>query len=87
MNAYKPSSVSPPGWTIMDVLFAQPGGADAFVYAASAATDIGTKKALGLIDGSTEITPEIAEFLGEFIGPDADFWLRREKTYRESLNG
>ncbi|MNG32485.1 hypothetical protein D3C84_1185070 [compost metagenome] len=39
-----------------------------------------------LFDGSAEITEQLAHQLSAVIGPDPEFWIVRERQYREDVS-
>lgn len=83
MNQYNPDSVSPPGETISDILSDR--GLTTVQFAEALQIDQIT--AWGLYSGSTRIDEAIADKLAEFTGASCEFWLTRERLYREAVEG
>jgi len=81
MTEYKPDYVSPPGETLEEILI------DCDMSRAELAEElkICTGAVSGIIKGSHPITPRIAEKLKDIFGVSVEFWLAREKRYREHL--
>lgn len=79
---FAPNWVSPPGDTIADVLEERGWTQDEL------ARRLGyTEKHVSqLINGKAAITEDIASRLERVLGGTANFWLRKEATYRERLN-
>ena len=82
MNQYNPDWVSPPGETISDILSDR--GLTTTQFAEAVQMDQMT--AWGLYSGSTVIDDAIAVKLESFTGASREFWLTRERLYRESLS-
>ncbi len=80
-NIYRPTTVSPPGATIADLL--EERGMKRTDLAARAGRPV--QKISDLIKGKISITPETAIQLERVLGPSAEFWLSREARYREWL--
>lgn len=80
-NEFKPDWVSPPGDTVRDILEEKGISIEQF------ATTMGwaSRHALGFLDGAIALTEEIAEALARHFGGTKDFWLAREKAYREDF--
>jgi len=80
-NEYYPDTVSAPGDTLLDVL------EDRGMSQAQLATRMGRpKKTINeIIKGKAAITPETAIQLERTLGISADFWSRRESSYRAFL--
>ncbi|MBI1944703.1 MAG: helix-turn-helix domain-containing protein [Deltaproteobacteria bacterium] len=81
-NFYRPSTVSLPGETLVDVL------AKRGMSQAELAQRMGRpKKTINeIVKGKTVITPDTALELERVLSePTASFWLSREQQYRESL--
>jgi plasmid maintenance system antidote protein VapI len=38
-----------------------------------------------LVEGKDTLTDQAAEMLGKIIGPNKDFWIRREMQYKEKV--
>ncbi len=80
-NQYKPTSVSPPGDTLRELL------EEKNMSQAELAERMGRpRKTINeIIQGKTVITSETALQLEHVLGSPASFWLRRESHYREYL--
>lgn len=78
---FNPNWVSIPGSTIQDVIIAKK------ISIAKVATQMKrTKKFVDdLINGQEAITNDVATGLADCLGANANFWLSREKQYREAL--
>ena len=76
-NEYEPDWVSPPGDTIRDALeesncpLSRPQMTDAQFE--------------DLLSGKLEIDDSLAQALSDLYGPTKDFWINRERQYREYL--
>lgn len=81
-SMFQPTWVSPPGETILDIL------SDREISPECLARNIGydLNGIKALFNGSHEISELLAHKLAEAIGPDAEFWLTREKQYREDVS-
>lgn len=79
-NEFNPDWVSPPGDTIEDILKEKGMCWGELIHH----MDI-DGETWGLHDGSTVIDHEVAVKLAEILGGTVEFWLAREKRYRESL--
>lgn len=81
-SMFQPTWVSPPGETILDIL------SDREISPESLARNIGydINGINSLLNGSHEISDLLAHQLADAIGPDADFWITREKQYREDVS-
>ncbi|MBI6703294.1 ImmA/IrrE family metallo-endopeptidase [Pseudomonas viridiflava] len=79
---FQPTWVSPPGETILDILY------DRQISPESLAEHIGydAKNISALFNGREEISERLAQRLAAAIGPDAEFWLNREKQYRDDVS-
>lgn len=83
MNQYSPDSVSPPGETIFEVANEQ-------VYLLyNLEKDLGLCHAevINLLMGHLPIDARIARALEYLFGVPTDFWIERERLYRDSLKG
>jgi len=80
-NTYHPDFVSPPGETLQAILDHRRQHAASF--ARLVGLPLGT--VLGILDGTTPITEAIAEVLAQGTGTSAQFWLRRDRHYREGM--
>ncbi|WP_339503775.1 ImmA/IrrE family metallo-endopeptidase [Pseudomonas sp. RL_105y_Pfl2_101] len=81
-QAFQPSWISPPGDTILDIL------SDREITPKLLADSMGCELASVelLFDGSAEITEQLAHRLSAVIGPDPEFWIVRERQYREDVS-
>lgn len=79
---FQPTWISPPGETILDIL------SDREISPECLARNIGydLNGVTALFNGSQEISEHLAYRLADAIGPDAEFWLTREKQYREDVS-
>lgn len=75
MNEYFPDYSCPPGDTILDILIGQ------FADELLVTQDYAEK----LIRADIEIDEELAEKLASHLGSTPQFWLEREKQYRDAL--
>ena len=73
-TSFEPDWRSPPGDTIKEIM--QERG----LSPADLVT--GLKFVDDLLDGSQEITPNIAKRLSNFLGASQEFWLARDAHYR-----
>ena len=78
MSEYKPPIVSPPGDTIIETMKAK----HISQMELSRRTGIRPYDIKLLLRGEFEITQDVAEKLSEVLGCPVDFWLNREKAYR-----
>jgi HTH-type transcriptional regulator/antitoxin HigA len=78
MEEFKPNWKSPPGDTINDILEERRYSLLSF----SQKMRMTSTEIDRLLDGSMEITLEIARKLSETIGGTTEFWLERERLYR-----
>ncbi len=81
MNEYAPTSVSPPGATISDLLEMH------HLQPSELATRLGVDEAhvAKLLVGDATIDEALAEQLAEHIGGTTRFWLARERYYRRRM--
>lgn len=79
--AFNPDWLSPPGETISDILHERNVTAQTFAGTIGKPVD----EVLGLIEGREIITPCLARKLESTLGGSVQFWLAREKRYREGL--
>lgn len=84
-NQYDPDTASHPGETLADILDKKGISPDDFEI--NSYEDGLYIPAQGIIDGKTEITPEIARLLNKHLGmstgTSADFWINRQRVYDE----
>ena len=78
---YTPDEVSPPGATLLDVL------EERDMPQAELARRMGRPKPAisEIINGKKAIPPETAIQLERVLGVSSEFWIRRERQYREFL--
>lgn len=79
---FQPNWASTPGDTIADILKERDLSLQLFAKKMNSSIDY-TKE---LIHGYISITEDIAKRLETVLGASAEFWLRREAKYRESIN-
>lgn len=81
VDEFQPDWASPPGETISALLRQQHLSVDEF------ASRIGksSETVASLLEGRRKLTPTTARLLHEAIGGSVDFWLARERQYREDL--
>src|SRR5262245_16338701 len=81
LNQYAPTSVSPPGETLLEILEARG------MSQADLADRTGRpKKTINeIIQGKAAITPETALQFELVLGIPAAFWNARERNYREAI--
>jgi len=79
---FQPTWVSPPGETILDIL------SDREISPECLAKNVGydLNYIENLFNGKQEISEQLAHKLAETIGPDAEFWLTRERQYRDDVS-
>jgi addiction module HigA family antidote len=78
---FNPDWTSKPGDTIVDCLKEREMSLTEFAKQMSISiVYIGR-----LIDGSTPINPDIAERLSKVLGSTSEFWIEREKQYRQQV--
>ena len=80
-SAFHPDWVSPPGATILDLL--EERGSTVGEFASAVQRSV--QDVLELLYGSQALNEAWAEQLSALLGASPDFWLRREKQYRASL--
>jgi Zn-dependent peptidase ImmA (M78 family)/plasmid maintenance system antidote protein VapI len=78
---FQPNWVSTPGASISRVLKKKNITVDGF----AGEMKMTTATAQRLLHGEVEISSEVAEKLESVVGSTTDFWMRREKQYREDL--
>lgn len=78
---FLPEWASPPGATISDLLEDQRRSIDEFAHGLGC----NRKDTTNLLNGSLEITRDLADTISQLLGGTADFWLAREQQYRDSL--
>ncbi|NMZ58615.1 ImmA/IrrE family metallo-endopeptidase [Pseudomonas nitroreducens] len=81
MSNFQVSWVSSPGETILDILCDREIPKQ--IFADQVGLDIDCAESL--LAGDFEITESLACQLSEILGPNADFWINRERQYREDL--
>ncbi|GAB4049450.1 ImmA/IrrE family metallo-endopeptidase [Spirosoma litoris] len=81
MSSFQPNWASKPGDTILDILRERKISTETFVEQMGQSAD----RVHQLIYGSKPITTETAFQLSNILGASEQFWLNREKQYRESL--
>lgn len=81
MSAFEPNWMSPPGATVLDLLLERKVAVKEL--ALSARRDVHSLSRL--IFGLEPLTVEWAECLSSFLGASKEFWLRRERMYRDDL--
>ena len=79
---FRPRWASPPGDSIREALSERCWD----VRRLAAELSVSEQLALGLLDGSTRVTIEIARGLAEVLGGSARFWVSRDARYCESLD-
>jgi HTH-type transcriptional regulator / antitoxin HigA len=81
-TGYSPDWASPPGDTIADILRSQQIDINGFASAINMDVDIARE----LIAGNQRISLDIAKALAKALGSTSEFWLKREKQYREKID-
>lgn len=78
---FRPNWASPPGETIRTVLHNKGVSIDSFRH------EIGLDESqvAALLAGVLPVTPALAKGLAESVGSTAQFWLERQRQYRDSL--
>lgn len=79
---FRPNWASKPGNTILDSLKERKVGMIAFAQVMG----MSVVEVLALVNAETKIDEAIATKLSDFVGASKEFWLEREKQYRESLD-
>lgn len=78
---FLPDWASPPGATICDILEERGESIAEFARAMGNSVD----RARQLLNGSLQITDEVADNLADVLGTPAKFWLSRESQFRDGL--
>lgn len=73
---------SPPGSTIKDMLNARKVSLDRFAQSLR----ISTEDALEIISGRSQLTEDVASSLAANLGGSKEFWIRRDRDYREDFD-
>ena len=81
-NTFNPNWCSAPGDTISDMLYER----GLSIPQLAVALDLSLFVTNYLLDGYLEIDDALAQKLGEYFGNSTQFWINREKHYRERLN-
>lgn len=76
-NEYVPDYVSPPGDTILEILY------DRKITVNELSKVLGINNIGRLLNGLVPITEEIAVKLEELLNVDRQFWINRERLYRK----
>lgn len=79
--SFNPDWVTPPGTTLKDVIDFQGRTLSEFAKT----MHWGANELMKLIKGRTHIDPDVASLLERVTGTPADFWLKREKNYRQAI--
>jgi HTH-type transcriptional regulator/antitoxin HigA len=79
-ETFNPDWASKPGDTIIDIMEEKNISQEKFLEM----MNLPSIPISGLFDGSTEISPEIAERLSKVLGSTSEFWINREKQYHKS---
>lgn len=80
---YKPTSVSPPGETLCDLL-EEKGISQKLLGLRLGRSG---KNLSQIVNGKAPVTPELALDLEQVLGTPARFWLAREARYQEWVSG
>jgi plasmid maintenance system antidote protein VapI len=80
-NEYKSNKVSPPGHTIIDLLRKREWPI-AYLFDE---LGLSMRYTINLLDGVLPVDRVIAERLFDIFGQTPEFWLERERLYRESI--
>lgn len=78
---FDPDWVSPPGHTLRDLLAAR----DLTVTDLSEVINRSEQDTRDLLEGTLELTYDMAERLAAAFGTSTTFWVRREAHYRKGL--
>ena len=81
LNSFSPDWISPPGATIQRLLVKTGRSRQALANALDVSDEILDK----IISGKAVITKDIARRLGSFFGSSPEFWIKREKRYRDEM--
>lgn len=80
-KSFQPDWISPPGNTIADIL----GERKIAVRLFAERMNFSLSEATRLITGASIITQDTAEKLADCLGASRDFWIKRERHYREEI--
>lgn len=80
-KSFQPDWISPPGNTIADLL----GKRKIAIRSFAERMNFTLSEANRLIEGTSIITQETAERLSDYLGASRDFWIKRERHYREEI--
>lgn len=80
-EAYLPDWISVPGETIQDLIQERGLGLSDL----ASRMDLTLDRVKALMSGNTQITNNLAQQLASTLGATKDFWLQRERKYREAL--
>jgi plasmid maintenance system antidote protein VapI len=80
-NTFNPNWVSAPGDTIADILTERGITTHVFAQAIQLSLDDTNK----LLEGDHLIDDQLAQTLGTYFGISTQFWINREKRYRDGL--
>lgn len=81
MNNFNPNWVSKPGNTISEILSEK----NLSIYEFAIKMNLTENNAKKLINSDLKITKNIAFKLSEVLGASSDFWIRREKHFRDGI--
>lgn len=81
MGTFNPQWVSAPGDSIQDILEEREMSFESFTTGLGISGDEARK----LLRGDLPISDQLAAKLGQLFGISAQFWINREKHYRDGL--
>lgn len=81
-KSFQPDWISPPGNTIANIL----GKRNIAVRLFAERMNFSLSEATNLIAGTAVITQDTAAQLSELLGASREFWIKRERHYREEIN-
>jgi HTH-type transcriptional regulator / antitoxin HigA len=81
MTDFKPNWVSKPGSTMKDIM--QEKGMSLWKFASE--MNISETEAKKLLDAEIKITKRTAAQLSQVLGASSEFWVNRERHYRNEL--
>lgn len=81
LNTFSPDWISPPGATIQRLMVKTGHSRQALANA----LDVSREDLDKIISGNAVITKDMARRLGSFFGSTTEFWIKREKRYRDEM--
>ena len=81
LNTFSPDWISPPGATIQRLMVKTGHNRSALANA----LDVSLEDLDKIISGNAVITKDMAQRLGSFFGSSPEFWIKRERKYRDEI--